>query len=88
MGKQYKGKNTLFTEGESPADILAKLKALGKKAKPKDVNRIIGNDSWTQVWCSSCDATPTKIVDIREDKDHNFYLCKKCLLKDWNCINE
>ena len=62
------------------------LLALGPHPSPADVNRVIGNDSWTHVRCDECRSTSpeiTAIVQLGEEPDYESStagVCEKCLV--------
>lgn len=65
--------------------IYDQLVALGDHPKPKDIDRIIGNDSWTTVpTCDKCGKKSKTIIEFCENADYDAphaYICKKCLNK-------
>jgi hypothetical protein len=61
-----------------------KLKALTKPLNPDEVDRIIGNSSWTEFNCSQCDLPADRLIFIGEEPDYessNVDLCETCLTK-------
>lgn len=59
----------------------AELVALGPNPDPDDVNRIIGNNSWTSCRCHQCGKDCDSIVEVGEEPDHESHtadLCAKC----------
>lgn len=73
---QYPDKNT---------DTYKQLKNLGQTPNPDDVDRIIGNKSWTSVPnCDECEKECTVVVSIGEEIDYESAtadICKDCLIK-------
>ena len=69
-----------------------KLLSLGDNPNPDDVDRIIGNTSWTSVpQCNECWAHTDMVIMIGEELDHDSYtayVCKECLLRVLTLINE
>ena len=61
----------------------AKLHALDlNKVSANTVNKIIGNDSWTVLVCSECDAKVKKVVVFYgSDGDHVHQICEPCATK-------
>lgn len=57
--------------------ITEKLLALRAPIDPNEIDRIIGNTSWTKVpWCSECKTESPSIVVIGVEPAH---LCPACL---------
>ena len=70
--------------GSDKPEITAKLRELGANPKPADVNRAIGNDSWTRVPdCDSCGkVSPKAVVRVGQEPEYDsatVHLCKKCV---------
>lgn len=68
------------------AHIGDQLEALGPTPNPDDVDRIIGNGSWTDTpTCDECDAThngPRVRVGSEPDYDSaTAHLCRRCIKK-------
>ena len=49
----------------------------------KDINDLIGNDSWTNITCTACGTENLKTaVNIKKTVgDHGIYLCPVCIAK-------
>lgn len=61
-------------------DRLRKLKL--SKASEKDVEKIIGNRSWTEMRCAECKRDCDEAMQLGSDFDREHgpvYLCTKCL---------
>lgn len=62
-----------------------RLRALGYMPNPEDVDRVIGNSSWTQMTCEECCKCITPFVirlginAYNEDDDDVFDICPQCL---------
>lgn len=59
-----------------------KLAALGMNPDPDEVDRIIGNTSWTTTKCDQCKATNMPVVEVGEERDYESdtaLLCLSCL---------
>lgn len=54
------------------------LDALGPKPAAADVNRVIGNDSWTRVRCDACRKNVALVVSFSTDEG-GASLCRRCL---------
>lgn len=80
IGERYKAqypKNYLLADGKMSDDIYKKI--LTAKTL-KQVDKIIGNDTWTSLRCHECGTKHTKIAAI-DAWEETIYLCKKCLVK-------
>ena len=64
----------------SSDDIHTELLALGPDATAGDIAAIIGNDSWTDQNCTSCESVDAVVaVGNRYDEDDTTYLCADCV---------
>ena len=83
--KQYADRTAPFPDGREPATITVALEALGPTPNPSDVDRIIGNASWTATpSCTECDAKGGPVVRVGEESDYDsstVYLCRECARK-------
>ena len=64
--------------GEDKFKKYEQLVSLGKIKKPEDVDKIIGNSSWTRLICNHCN----KYVDavcIIGAYETSFYICEDCV---------
>lgn len=65
--------------------IGAKLKKLGEKPCPDDVDALIGNGSWTATPpCFECGKKMVTVVEIGEDYEYDSnttWVCSSCLTK-------
>ncbi|MCP4761048.1 MAG: hypothetical protein GY870_04650 [archaeon] len=69
--------------------IYESLLALGKNPKPDEVDKIIGNSSWTMLTCNECNLDCEKIISVGESIDYDFvFICGDCLRKALNKIKE
>lgn len=78
--KQYKPE-FIFYDGSVASEKIKDLKALGVSPSPDDVDRVIGNTSWTECRCSECQETVNSVVLVGEEPDYEsstVYLCLKC----------
>lgn len=77
--------------GEDKLVILKNLKKLGKNPDPNDVDKIIGNETWTRTLCSECGRFKGKTIIVGHEPDYDSetaYLCKSCVQKAYNLINK
>jgi len=70
-----------FANDRSLQDKMQKLLELNHPTKD-EIDRIIGNDSWTALKCTVCGEQKTKLVSV-ETKAHSEYgpdyICRECL---------
>lgn len=80
--KQYCNQDVWYY-GETKKLIYEKLEVLGDTPSPEDVNKAIGNGSWTRITCSDCDESVDSAVVLGNvDYDSEYvYACKDCLTK-------
>lgn len=67
------------SKGRTPRGVWDALVALGSEPRPEDVDRIIGNDSWTRCRCYLCKADAPAVVVISAWDDKTSELCAKCV---------
>lgn len=60
--------------------IYEALVALGPTPDPDDVDRIVGNESWTECYCSHCHTPKGPFIRFNDEYD----LCKDCLTAGLN----
>jgi hypothetical protein len=76
--KQYSYANC----GQDKLDILAQLKTLDlETCSAEDVEKIIGNNSWTTLHCSACRGKHKWIITVGEEPDYESRtasLCRPC----------
>ena len=67
---------------DSRAKTYDKLIALGPYPSPEDVDEVIGNGSWTELICDTCESKVEKVVIAGTigDSYNNSYICHQCLL--------
>ena len=73
-------------------EILNKLEKLDlKTTTAQEVNAIIGNDSWTTMWCHECGSGELPIVQVGQEEDYESAaanLCKSCLEKAYDLMKK
>ncbi len=79
---QYPESQTL-SDGSNTGTILKRLRKLDlKTCAPEDVDRIIGNDSWTtQLKCDECKEYVNWVLQVGDEPDYESdtaCLCKAC----------
>jgi hypothetical protein len=70
--------------GQDKVEIRELLNALPKPVDPNEVDRIIGNTSWTYLACSECRKDAEEVVRVGHEPDYESctaYLCKACAKK-------
>jgi hypothetical protein len=76
-------KNGEWRYGEGKEDIYLRLEALGSNPTPEEVNKAIGNSSWTDVRCDECNKYVEEVVQVGEELDYESAtanICKPCLI--------
>lgn len=66
----------------SSKSIYESLLALGENPRPREVARIIGNESWTRTKCDECESFSSVIVRLGQEPDYESataYICDNCL---------
>lgn len=63
-------------EWDDKLAIYERLVELGESPSVDQVNEVIGNPSWTQCYCCSCESTVRRAVLFHED---DGYVCKNCV---------
>ena len=80
--KQYPEPFT-FRDGSNSSDIIAGLRELGEQPNPDDVDRVVGNRSWTEVpLCDECGKTDYVVIEIGEPLDYESATARVC----WTCL--
>lgn len=55
------------------------LKKLGDSPLPDDVDRFIGNGSWTRLTCHECDKEVDQVIELGQEPDYESYTARICL---------
>ena len=74
----WRPKETYWKQAQ---DKTAQLDALGPDPDPNDVDRIIGNESWTRMPCAGClkDVPVALQIQAEDPDDDPVYLCENCV---------
>lgn len=73
-----------FVTGLSKKEAYEALVALGDKPSPEDVNKVIGNTSWTDCLCNECGELVEEVVQLGQEPDYDSAtanICFPCLKK-------
>lgn len=81
-GSDWSQRSKIGDTGKIHRDLVA----LGPSPNPDDIDRIIGNSSWTDVpTCSECSAPDLPlVVQLGQEPDYESstaWICRECLLK-------
>lgn len=71
--------NSMF-EGTFIKNTFDMLKELGPNPDPDEVNALVGNSNWINIYCSMCKESVSEVLKF----EHDFVeirLCKLCLEK-------
>lgn len=81
--KTYQSASGNWLYGEDKRIIYEKLVALGPTPLAKDVDRVIGNSSWTKTSCSECGTRDAaNVIMLGEEPDYEsatVFICWPCL---------
>jgi len=96
----WKEKRQLFSErngfGECRTyeETYNELLALGPHPEPDDVDRVIGNASWTRLHCDGCGESVDAVITVGQEPDYESAtasLCPKCMAEavaEWRRVFE
>lgn len=62
--------------------ILKGLIDLGEHPYPADVDKVIGNESWTATQCDNCEASGMDVLELGEEPDYEsrtIHICETCV---------
>lgn len=88
--KQYYIDSSWDYYGEDKVEKYEQLVSLGKNKNPEDVDKIIGNSSWTRLMCHNCNKDVDAVFIFGKD-EISFYLCNGCVnisIKEFNLLKE
>ncbi len=57
-----------------------KILKLGKSPDPDDIDKIITNNSWTNLVCNFCGTEYNKVIEIQRNRK-SMNICKDCIDK-------
>ncbi len=67
-------------DAERKVEIGRQLDELGPAPDPADVDRIIGNDSWTGTMCEICHRNAGWVAVCRGDGGPDIEVCDRCIV--------
>lgn len=73
-----------FNESSDKREIHKALVALGENPLPCDVDKVIGNNSWTYLSCDECSKEVEVVVQLGEEPNYESataQICFPCLKK-------
>lgn len=66
--------------GLTKEETYYELLSLGENPKPDDVDRVIGNDSWTECLCSECGKSAESVIQVGQKSSYDSaMICFHCL---------
>ena len=85
---QYNDRTGEWSYGKEREEIYNKLKSLPITADNKDVDLIIGNDSWTSLTCEICGRSRDSVAILEsEHGEIETSICESCLSVALYAIN-
>ena len=76
--KQYYRDGSWSYYGEDKIEKYEELVNLGSNKTPEDVDKIIGNSSWTRLICNHCNKDVDAVVIFGTSED-SLYICEDCV---------
>lgn len=76
--KQYYKNSSWDRYGEDKVKKYEQLVNLGKNKNSEDVDKIIGNSSWTRLICNHCNKD-VEAVFIFGTSEDSLYICEDCV---------
>lgn len=67
--------------------IYERLVSLGDNPNPDDVNKVIGNNSWTSIECDICGRSVDKAIEA-DVSGYDSHICFNCIDKAKGLNNE
>ncbi len=65
--------------GTDRASVYDELVYLGENPHPDDVDRVIGNPTWTQIVCDNCGVSVEEACDIGEKRNYESSTARVCV---------
>ncbi len=94
VAERWRGMYTYFLHGarlwRRGEAIYNRLVALGPTPNPDDVDRTIGNGSWTRLKCDGCDTETDEVVIVGQEQNYDSStasLCKKCIAEAYQLLH-
>ena len=85
--KQYYKNYSWDRYGEDKFETYEKLVNLGKSKNPEDVDKIIGNSSWTRLSCNHCNNDVDAVFIFGKDHE-SLHVCECCVKVATQQFNE
>ena len=76
--KQYYKNSSWDYYGDDRIEKYEQLVNLGKNKNPEDVDKIIGNSSWTRLICNNCNEDVDAVFIFGADET-SCYVCGDCV---------
>ena len=76
--KQYYINSSWDYYGDDKVETYEKLVNLGKIKNTEDVDKIIGNSSWTRLICNHCNKDVSAVFIFGTSEDY-LYICEDCV---------
>ena len=76
--KQYYIDDSWSYYGDDKVETYEKLVNLGKIKNTEDVDKIIGNSSWTRLICHNCNKDVNAVFIFGTSED-SLYVCEDCV---------
>lgn len=67
-------------------EVYEELVSLGDNPTSEEVNKVIGNNSWTYLECDECGKEVNEVVVFETYHEYQTEVCKKCLSKSVKLI--
>ena len=82
--KQYQ-----WETDKAKLEITKQLQAMEPPYTIDEIERIIGNDSWTSIWCDECEEKSDMLVELGDNhEDGARYICRRCLVDAFGLIDK
>jgi hypothetical protein len=84
--RHIEGEDRPSAFGKRPSEVAAELDALGPDPKIEDVERVIGNQSWTRPFCAVCSDYILRAAVLGNDE--RMTVCAACLRDALDAITQ